>query len=97
MRIKANFEFYDKGHRRGPILDGYRPSISFEGDARNSDCFFKLISSDRINPGETQDIYLTLSHYGYRIFSDYIQVGHRFRVFEGRNVVGGGVVIDIEK
>ena len=94
MQIKAKFEFEITSEgRRGPILDGYRPSFTIDG-ITNSDCCFHLVNSDRINPGECEEveIHLISPH-----LVNPLSIGQTFFILEAmKKPVGKGTITEVQ-
>lgn len=84
----------EKGERKRPIYDNYRPSFSFNSINHFSG-EISFPGLDELKPGETATAKVKLLPSKH--VSHHLKVGDSFSLLEGRKVVGTGVIQEIEK
>ena len=92
-RLKVYFTLLDKEYgRTKPIQNGYRPSISFSNSKRYFSGEIHLIGSDILQP--SQSAYAIIKLLPAKTIPKSLEIGNSFTLFEGKKIVGSGVIVD---
>lgn len=82
----------EEGGRKGPILSGYRPHLTFDGETF-TDCGVQISNKEWLYPGEEAEVTLRLVHPEY--VKEYLKVDQKFLLYEGSKKVASGVIVKV--
>lgn len=91
FKIKAEIKINGKGGRTWPVETGYRPAFNFIDDKQTSGSI-KLLTVNCLMPGETGLVEISFISDS---FLGKVEVGSKFRFFEGPVEIGRGAVLEV--
>jgi translation elongation factor EF-Tu-like GTPase len=93
--IRAYLAFIptEHGGRKSWVVSDYRPQFYFADE--DFDSRVRLCSAERLSPGESGEIEITLLPLGTEATRGRLTTGCVFQLREGPKVVAGGVVISV--